>query len=491
MSFSRTPVLIGALLGALLLSAFGAVASPGRADAAGKPLIPVMAFTFHRGVGGGDALSVGVHTIAMASLHLKADYTNGQEINLYGASDDSGYHVFKWTVSYTGSVVTLARFWVYVDRGALHGSTRGSFVVFPARPPVLQVSVLTPQVTVGGTLRVGVHSDRPGIALRLHVRSHVDPSAAAARPAPADLVTRDATTDAMGDWTFSVPLSTTTPISLAQHLDILVTGEFLTRRSVVVSPLLLQPLPGIALPQHANLSYVAARQRAQDAAGGSLSLAQSNARLAVQRLTVDLQVLAQWTASGQPHGTDYYQALVSNAGGYDAYIDATAQALSDDSLVEARMRAVMPHKAVMVSLGEQYLREYEDGVLVHSNDITTGRPELPTVTGHFAIYEKITPYQFISPWPQGSPYYYAPTWIKYWMPFTGGYGLHDAWWRYHYGPGTNIGGDGPGSGEPMGTHGCVNLPFADTVWLWNWAPVGTPVVVYGGPHVAPGGAAGI
>jgi hypothetical protein len=32
----------------------------------------------------------------------------------------------------------------------------------------------------------------------------------------------------------------------------------------------------------------------------------------------------------------------------------------------------------------------------------------------------------------------------------------------------------------------VNIPFAQTQWLWNWAPVGTPVVVYGGPSVAPG-----
>jgi hypothetical protein len=36
----------------------------------------------------------------------------------------------------------------------------------------------------------------------------------------------------------------------------------------------------------------------------------------------------------------------------------------------------------------------------------------------------------------------------------------------------------------------VNIPFAQTQWLWNWAPVGTPMVVYGGPSVTPG-AAGI
>ena len=138
----------------------------------------------------------------------------------------------------------------------------------------------------------------------------------------------------------------------------------------------------------------------------------------------------------------------------------------------------MPHKAIMVSLAEQALRAYEDGRLVMFTDVTTGRPALPTVTGHFSIYEKVTPWEFISPWPQGSPYYYPPSWSKYWMPFYSGYGLHDAPWRHDYGPGTNVYGDGPGSSEPTGTHGCVNIPLAQTQWLWNWAPVGTPVVIY-------------
>ncbi len=64
------------------------------------------------------------------------------------------------------------------------------------------------------------------------------------------------------------------------------------------------------------------------------------------------------------------------------------------------------------------------------------------------------------------------------MPFYEGYGLHDAWWRHRFGPGTNVSGDGPGSLEPAGSHGCVNMPFASAQWLWNWAPIGTPVVVY-------------
>jgi lipoprotein-anchoring transpeptidase ErfK/SrfK len=225
-------------------------------------------------------------------------------------------------------------------------------------------------------------------------------------------------------------------------------------------------------------SLDAARRSARAAAAGSLAAAQSNARTAVQAVGVDLQVLAQWTTAAPPHSVASYQDLLAHTHSYDAFINVTAQALADDVQVEARMHAVMPPKAIMVSIGEQALRAYQDGRLVLFTYVTTGRPELPTVTGHFYIYDKVTPWQFISPWPPGSPSYYPPTWSKYWMPFYAGYGLHDAWWRHDYGPGTNVYGDGPGSSEPTGTHGCVNIPLAQTQWLWNWAPVGTPVVIY-------------
>ena len=248
--------------------------------------------------------------------------------------------------------------------------------------------------------------------------------------------------------------------------------------------------PGGPIPAAHSASLDAARRSARAAAAGSLAAAASNARTAVQAITVDLQVLAQWTTAPPPHSDASYQDLLAHATSYDDFINVTAQTLADDVQVEARMHAVMPPRAVMVSIAEQALRAYQDGRLVLFTYVTTGRPELPTVTGHFYIYEKVTPWQFNSPWPPGSPYYYPPTWIKYWMPFYSGYGLHDAWWRQHYGPGTNVYGDGPGASEPTGTHGCVNIPFAQTQWLWNWAPVGTPVVVYGGPSVTPG-AAGI
>jgi len=63
------------------------------------------------------------------------------------------------------------------------------------------------------------------------------------------------------------------------------------------------------------------------------------------------------------------------------------------------------------------------------------------------------------------------------MWFNGGDGIHDASWRAVYGPGTEYPHYDP-YGENVGTHGCVNVPYNAEVWLWNWTPVGTPVIVY-------------
>jgi lipoprotein-anchoring transpeptidase ErfK/SrfK len=476
-----SPALILALLLALIASAI-VPASVSTAHAEG---VTIFASPFRRSVSAGETQKVWIHTIALAGVSIKVDYGNGQVVTAQATTNAQGIHQFEWTAAYTGSAVALARYWVYVTRGAIYSSTRGDFVLFPQAPFAVNVDVQTPRLHVGDTLRVHVRS-KPGVMLALYVRDQAGDT----------LLTRVAQAGMGGEWYVSTPLSAT--IKDEQRLQVIVTGDLYGRHAVATGGLTLRPLPAPLSPDTAgnpspspsarSLSLAAARRQARVAADGVFSLAQSNARAAVQDIVTNLQVLGQFNSSGVPHTAAYYQDLLGKASSYDGYVEATAQALSDSSAVQARMRLVMPHKAVMVSLQEQALRAYEDGQLMKYTVITTGRPELPTVTGHYAIYEKVSPYKFISPWPQGSKFYYPPTWIKYWMPFYSGYGLHDAWWRSNYGPGTNVGGDGPSSSEPTGTHGCVNIPYANTVWLWNWAPVGTPVVVYGGPNVKAGNA---
>lgn len=136
------------------------------------------------------------------------------------------------------------------------------------------------------------------------------------------------------------------------------------------------------------------------------------------------------------------------------------------------------YRRIVVHLGTQSMDVYAGSTLLRSTLVTTGNNLLPTPIGIWHIGAKFHPYTFISPWKKGSLYYYPPSKVNYALYFrSGGYFIHDAPWRAVYGPGTNLP-HASDPGEPIGTHGCVNLPYPDMVWMWNWTPVGTTVVVY-------------
>lgn len=148
-----------------------------------------------------------------------------------------------------------------------------------------------------------------------------------------------------------------------------------------------------------------------------------------------------------------------------------------DKVLQDAMTRTLPDKAITISLSEQVIRAYEHGQQVFWSYVTTGRPGLETDPGNFKVYWKVSPWTMHSPWPKGSPYWYPDSKVQMVMWFNGGDGIHDASWRSRYGPGTN----GPHydpTGEDTGTHGCVNVPFKNMVWLWNWTPTGTQVLVY-------------
>jgi len=126
-------------------------------------------------------------------------------------------------------------------------------------------------------------------------------------------------------------------------------------------------------------------------------------------------------------------------------------------------------KVIVISLSRQVLTAYQDGNAILTTFVATGRPQLPTPPGVYHIFARYSPYKFISPWPYGSPWWYPPSWTSFAMEFIGGrYFIHYAPWPSWYGPGANL---------YNGTHGCVNVPYSPMATLWNWAPIGTTVVV--------------
>lgn len=115
---------------------------------------------------------------------------------------------------------------------------------------------------------------------------------------------------------------------------------------------------------------------------------------------------------------------------------------------------------IYVNLTEQSLTAYQGIRPVFTAFVSTGLPQYPTVQGDFQVYVKYEATRMTGGY--GADYYDLPN-VPHTMYFYGGYGLHGAYWHNNF-------------GVPM-SHGCVNLSLPDAEWLFNWASVGTWVVI--------------
>lgn len=187
--------------------------------------------------------------------------------------------------------------------------------------------------------------------------------------------------------------------------------------------------------------------------------------------------------------TDYQQAIeeaimfLTNFQAYKSNVaDKTPWNHSHEADLQLmRHYQVLNQKVIIVSLGEQAMRVYEKGSLVRAFLVTTGRPEKPSVPGNWWIESKQSPTVFKSDASPGSPYWYPDTPINYAMLYhSGGYFLHDSWWRANYGPGTQF----PhvdSSGDAFsydGSHGCVNIRETNAAWLYRFVDLNTRVIIY-------------
>jgi hypothetical protein len=143
----------------------------------------------------------------------------------------------------------------------------------------------------------------------------------------------------------------------------------------------------------------------------------------------------------------------------------------------------MTGEVTVVSLREQMLRAYQDGKLIYTTDVTTGRESLPTPPGVLYTMSRQREITFLPLGPVG-PANGFPTLIHYAVNFTSptwhqflGYYLHDAWWRIRFGVGSNLPHYDPAAFND-GSHGCINFPLANIPAYYDWVQVGTPVIVY-------------
>ena len=147
------------------------------------------------------------------------------------------------------------------------------------------------------------------------------------------------------------------------------------------------------------------------------------------------------------------QRLVIPIGGNSASVAAPVQ---NTYVGPVASPTITVGKQIVIDLSAQQAYAYEDGQLLRVFTVSTGLPRTPTVQGDFHIYLKYSAQRM------RGPGYDLPNvpWVMY---FYQGYGLHGTYWHNNF-------------GQPM-SHGCVNMRTPEAEWLYNWAPIGTPVHV--------------
>lgn len=121
-------------------------------------------------------------------------------------------------------------------------------------------------------------------------------------------------------------------------------------------------------------------------------------------------------------------------------------------------------KHILVDRSEQMLYAYEDKTLFMQVSISTGIQLTPTPRGVFTIYKR-TPTRYMQgPLPDISEKYYDLPGVPWNLYFTNEGGvIHGAYWHKSFGT--------------RWSNGCVNLPLAEARALYEWAEVGTKVLV--------------
>ena len=120
------------------------------------------------------------------------------------------------------------------------------------------------------------------------------------------------------------------------------------------------------------------------------------------------------------------------------------------------------HQLVLVSISKQHLWACDGNRQVDSTAVTTGKSidHDQTPLGSWRVQAK-----------QRNRYLVGPgyrDYVKYWVPFNGDFGLHDASWQTMP--------FGSKDYRQHGSHGCVHLPTPTMRWLYRWAGVGDTVV---------------
>jgi lipoprotein-anchoring transpeptidase ErfK/SrfK len=125
-----------------------------------------------------------------------------------------------------------------------------------------------------------------------------------------------------------------------------------------------------------------------------------------------------------------------------------------------------------VNLTEQIATAYDGHDAVRSVLISTGQPGWDTPTGVFPVLRRLAKDDMdgstlVGQGPRGIGADYKVDNVRWVQYFTDdGAAIHENYWRR------------PATFGMPGSHGCIGLLPADATWFWDFATVGTPLVIH-------------
>jgi lipoprotein-anchoring transpeptidase ErfK/SrfK len=140
--------------------------------------------------------------------------------------------------------------------------------------------------------------------------------------------------------------------------------------------------------------------------------------------------------------------------------DPAPNAVVPTETIEAK---ISEGKYIDINLAKQNLSIFEDGEILGTYKVSSGKKGMATPTGTFKVMSKA-----------GRAYSKKyKLYMPYWMQFTGaGHGIHELpEWANGYKEGANH------LGIPV-SHGCVRLGVGPAARVFGWAEIGTPIVIH-------------
>lgn len=154
----------------------------------------------------------------------------------------------------------------------------------------------------------------------------------------------------------------------------------------------------------------------------------------------------------------YLVPLLAIAWSAQAIAAPTPILIARNDSVAATVRHLQKTKRrwIEINLSSQRLIAWEGNTPAYAILISTGKAETPTRSGVFAIQTRDRYARM-----KGADYDLSD--VPYTMYYSGNYAIHGAYWHRRF-------------GTPV-SHGCINLAVNHARWLYNWASIGTSVVV--------------